>query len=198
MSKPSGILDMDPEQYREIDGVVFDLDSFARHCQSAEPEPAEEPPVLQAPIPAPEGILAMNPEQYRALDGVAMDADSYERHTQPPAPAPQEAPPQEEQAPAGVFVVDPFPDGWYPAEDGQPPVPIMGGALPPVEIMQDGTHVVTVIRTVFLHTGSGSGSGSYVTSYTTSYRTSYVSSGSGSYVFGSCTYLVGGYGLELV
>ena len=198
MPKPSGILEMDPEQYREIDGVVFDLDSFARHCQPAEPEPAEEPPVPQASIPAPEGILAMNPEQYRALDGVAMDADSYERHAQPPAPAPQEAPPQEEQVPAGVFAVDPFPDGWYPAEDGQPPVPIMGGALPPVEIMQDGTHVVTVIRTMFLHTGSGSGSGSYVTSYTTSYRTSYVTSGSGSYVFGSCTYLVGGYGLELV
>ena len=53
MSKPSGILDMDPEQYREIDGVVFDLDSFARHCQPAEPEPAEEPPAPQAPIPAP-------------------------------------------------------------------------------------------------------------------------------------------------
>ena len=104
----------------------------------------------------------------------------------------------EEQAPAGVFAVDPFPDGWYPAEDGQPPVPIMGGALPPVEITENGEHIVTVIRTVFLRTGSGSGSGSYVTSYTTSYRTSYVSSGSGSYVFGSCTYLVGGYGLELV
>ena len=195
MSKSSGILEMNPEQYREIDGVVFDLDSFARHCQPVE---HLQPPIPDEPVPSPEGILAMDPENYRALDGVAMDADSYERHTQPPAPAPQEAPPQEEQAPAGVFAVDPFPDGWYPAEDGQPPVPIMGGALPPVEIMQDGTHVVTVIRTVFLRTGSGSGSGSYVTSYTTSYRTSYVSSGSGSYVFGSCTYLVGGYGLELV
>ena len=195
MSKSSGILEMNPEQYREIDGVVFDLDSFARHCQPVE---QLQPPVPDEPVPSPEGILAMDPENYRALDGVAMDADSYERHTQPPAPAPQEAPPQEEQVPAGVFAVDPFPVGWYPAEDGQPPVPIMGGALPPVEIMQDGTHVVTVIRTVFLRTGSGSGSGSYVTSYTTSYRTSYVSSGSGSYVFGSCTYLVGGYGLELV
>ena len=83
-------------------------------------------------------------------------------------------------------------------EDGKPPVPIMGGALPPVEILEDGTHVVTVVRTVLLHTGSGSGSGSYATSYTTSYRTSWRTSGSGSYVFGSCTWLVGGYGLELV
>lgn len=74
----------------------------------------------------------------------------------------------------------------------------MGGALSPVEILDNGIHVVTVTRTVFMRTGSGSASGSYVTSYTTSYRTSYLSSGSGSYVFGSCTYLVGGYGLELV
>mgnify|MGYP005787302551 FL=1 len=195
MSKSSGILEMNPEQYREIDGVVFDLDSFARHCQPVE---QPQPPIPNEPVPSPEGILAMDPENYRALDGVAMDADSYERHTQPPAPETQGAPQAEAQAPAGVFAVDPYPDGWYPAEEGQAPVPIMGGALPPVEIMQDGTHVVTVIRTVFLRTGSGSGSGSYVTSYTTSYRTSYVSSGFGSYVFGSCTYTVGGYGLELV
>ena len=147
----------------------------------------------------PNGILAMDPENYREIDGVAMDADSYERHSQPPAE--EQAPPPAEEPdpqPMGVFAVDPFHEGWYPAADGQPPVPIMGGALPPVEIMEDGTHVITVIRTVFLHTGSGSGSGSYMTSYTTSYRTSYLTSGSGSYVFGSCTYLVGGYGLELV
>lgn len=195
MSKPSGILEMDPEQYREIDGVVFDLDSFARHCQPAEQAP---PPAPEAPIPSPEGILAMNPEQYREIDGVAMDQDSYERHIHPPAPVLNQTPQAEEQAPAGVFAVDPFPNGWYPAEDGQFPVPIMGGALPPVEITENGEHIVTVVRTVFLRTGSGSGSGSYTTSYTTSYRTSYLSSGSGSYLFGSCTYLVGGYGLELV
>ena len=197
MSKPSGILEINPEQYREIDGVVFDLDSFAKHCQ-----PPEEPSQSKAkePIPSPAGILAMDPENYREIDGVAMDADSYERHSQPPAGEESPPPAQKEAAPQpmGVFAVDPYPDGWYPAEDGQPPVPIMGGALPPVEIMEDGTRVVTVMRTIFLHTGSGSGSGSYTTSYTTSYRTSYLSSGSGSYVFGSCTYFVGGYGLELV
>ena len=198
MSEPNGILAMDPEHYREIDGVVFDLDSFAKHCQPAE-EPPPQPEEESKPIPSPTGILAMDPEHYREIDGVAMDADSYERHSQPPAE--EQAPPPAEEPdpqPMGVFAVDPYHEGWYPAEDGQPPVPIMGGALPPVEIIEDGTHVVTVIRTVFLHTGSGSGSGSYMTSYTTSYRTSYLTSGSGSYVFGSCTYLVGGYGLELV
>lgn len=201
MSKSNGILAMDPSKYREIDGVVFDLDSYAKHCAPPEQAaPAEAPPTPAEPIPAPEGILVMDPDHYRAIDGVAMDKDSFERHSQPPAdetPA-EQAVTAEEAPPMGVFAVDPFPNGWYPAEDGRPPVPIMGGALPPVEILENGTHVVTVIRTVFLRTGSGSGSGSYVTSYTTSYRTSYLSSGSGSYVFGSCTYLVGGYGLELV
>ena len=33
MSKPNGILAMNPEKYREIDGVVFDEASYARHCQ---------------------------------------------------------------------------------------------------------------------------------------------------------------------
>ena len=38
MSKPNGILAMNPEKYREIDGVVFDLDSYARHCKPPEQE----------------------------------------------------------------------------------------------------------------------------------------------------------------
>lgn len=200
MSKSNGILAMDPSKYREIDGVVFDLDSYAKHCAPMEQNPpATEESAPTVPIAAPVGILAMDPEHYRALDGVAMDEDSFERHNQPPADESRtDEAVIEQAAPTGVFAVEPFPNGWYPAEDGKPPVPIMGGALPPVEILENGTHVVTVIRTVFLHTGSGSGSGSYVTSYTTSYRTSYLSSGSGSYVFGSCTYLVGGYGLELI
>ena len=33
MSKPNGILAMNPEKYREIDGVVFDEASYARRCQ---------------------------------------------------------------------------------------------------------------------------------------------------------------------
>lgn len=200
MSETNDILAMDPEHYREIDGVVFDLDSYEKHCAPTEPAPEDTPEPPAMPIPEPEGILAMDPEHYRAIDGVAMDEDSYARHSQLPAAG--ESHPEEivvdDSTPTGVFAVDPYPDGWYPAEDGRPPVPIMGGALSPVEILDNGVHVVTVTRTVFMRTGSGSGSGSYVTSYTTSYRTSYLSSGSGSYVFGSCTYLVGGYGLELV
>ena len=153
MSKPNGILAMNPERYREIDGVVFDLDSYARHCK-----------------PAPE-----------------------ERHSQT-----DEAP---SAAPAPVFAVDPYPDGWYPAEDGRPPVPVIGGALPPCEsesdVIREENGVKTVVQTVYYAPGSGSGSGSYTTSYTTSFRSSGSGSG-GSCVFGSCVYTVGGYGLELI
>ncbi len=155
----------------------------------------------------PNGILAMNPEKYREIDGVVFDLDSYARHCKPaPEEKPQEdAPPQTEDAPsaapAPVFAVDPYPDGWYPAEDGRPPVPVMGGALPPRESENDVIHAEngtkTVVQTVYYAPGSGSGSGSYTTSYTTSFRSSGSGSG-GSYVFGSCVYTVGGYGLELI
>lgn len=148
MAKPNGILEMDPAHYREIDGVVFDLDSYEKHCQPQQGQTA-------SPEAAPES----------------------------PAPSP-------------VFAVAPYPDGWYPIHDNQPPVPIMGGALPPVEVITDGEDCTQMIQT-FRLTGS-SGSGSYLTSYMTSYRTSYLSSGSGSYMFGSGIYLVGGYGLELI
>lgn len=153
MSKPNGILAMNPERYREIDGVVFDLDSYARHCKPA----SEEPPSQTDEAPS--------------------------------------------AAPAPVFTVDPYPDGWYPAEDGRPPVPVMGGALPPCEsegdVIREENGVKTVVQTVYYAPGSGSGSGSYTTSYTTSFRSSGSGSG-GSYVFGSCVYTVGGYGLELI
>lgn len=151
MSKPNGILAMNPERYREIDGVVFDLDSYARHCKPA----SEEPPSQTDEAPS--------------------------------------------AAPAPVFAVDPYPDGWYPAEDGRPPVPVMGGALPPCEsesdVIREENGVKTVVQTVYY--APGSGSGSYTTSYTTSFRSSGSGSG-GSYVFGSCVYTVGGYGLELI
>ena len=85
MSKPNGILAMSPDQYREIDGVVFDLDSFAKHCGPAETsQPDTVPPPEADAIPAPAGILALDPAHYRALDGVVMDQDSYERHCCPP------------------------------------------------------------------------------------------------------------------
>lgn len=161
MSKPNGILAMNPEKYREIDGVVFDLDSYARHCKP--------------------------PEQEKKCEDTPK-ADEKPAETPSAAPAP-------------VFAVDPYPDGWYPAEDGRPPVPVMGGALPPCEsesdVICEENGVKTVVQTVYFAAGSGSGSGSYTTSYTTSFRSSGSGSG-GSYVFGSCVYTVGGYGLELI
>ena len=161
MSKPNGILAMNPEKYREIDGVVFDPDSYARHCKPPEQEKKRE------------------------------DTPKADEN---PAEAPS-------AAPAPVFAVDPYPDGWYPAEDGRPPVPVMGGALPPCEaeddVIREENGTRTVIQTVYFAAGSGSGSGSYTTSYTTSFRSSGSGSG-GSYVFGSCVYTVGGYGLELI
>ena len=150
----------------------------------------------------PNGILAMNPERYREIDGVVFDLDSYARHCKP---AHEEHPSQTDEAPsaapAPVFAVDPYPDGWYPAEEGRPPVPVMGGALPPREsesdVIREENGVITVVQTVYYAPGSGSGSGSYTTSYTTSFRSSGSGSG-GSCVFGSCVYTVGGYGLELI
>ena len=157
MSKPNGILAMNPEKYREIDGVVFDLDSYARHCKP--------------------------PEQEKKCEDTPKADEN-------PAEAPS-------AAPAPVFAVDPYPDGWYPAEDGRPPVPVMGGALPPCEsesdVIREENGVKTVVQTVYFAAGSGS----YTTSYTTSFRSSGSGSG-GSYVFGSCVYTVGGYGLELI
>lgn len=161
MSKPNGILAMNPEKYREIDGVVFDPDSYARHCKP--------------------------PEQEKKCEDTPK-ADENPAETPSAAPAP-------------VFAVDPYPDGWYPAEDGRPPVPVMGGALPPCEsesdVIREENGVKTVVQTVYFAAGSGSGSGSYTTSYTTSFRSSGSGSG-GSSVFGSCVYTVGGYGLELI
>lgn len=161
MSKPNGILAMNPEKYREIDGVVFDPDSYARHCKP--------------------------PEQEKKCEDTPK-ADENPTETPSAAPVP-------------VFAVDPYPDGWYPAEDGRPPVPVMGGALPPREsesdVIREENGTRTVIQTVYFAAGSGSGSGSYTTSYTTSFRSSGSGSG-GSYVFGSCVYTVGGYGLELI
>ena len=161
MSKPKRHSGNESGKYREIDGVVFDLDSYARHCKP--------------------------PEQEKKCEDTPKADEN-------PAEAPS-------AAPAPVFAVDPYPDGWYPAEDGRPPVPVMGGALPPCEsesdVIREENGVKTVVQTVYFAAGSGSGSGSYTTSYTTSFRSSGSGSG-GSYVFGSCVYTVGGYGLELI
>lgn len=62
-TKKNRILQLDPVHFRELDGVVFDLDSFARHCAPhpkktteplavpqtvSEPKPVSETPKQQA------------------------------------------------------------------------------------------------------------------------------------------------------
>ena len=59
MSKPNGILAMNPERYREIDGVVFDLDSYARHCKPASEERPSQ--TDEAPSAAPAPVFAVDP-----------------------------------------------------------------------------------------------------------------------------------------
>lgn len=278
MTKPTGILAMNPEEYREIDGVVFDQRSYARHCGTQNPSPAptqpvepspesvpsaiaapsvspfvssspaENPPPPSPPVdkpnpvgqptpstPAPSsppapaptrpsyqkplGILAMNPGKYREMDGVVFDLEHYARHCQTAPSASTSfvsASPgtPDNPGPAPVFAVDPYPVGWYEADGEHPPIPIMGGALPPAGmVLQEVENGIAVFcQTVWVtHGGSGSGSGSYLTSYVTSYRTSWVTSGSfgsfgsfgsdavlGWYECGSLVFPVRGYGLELV
>ena len=51
-SKPNSILALDPEHLRELDGVVLDADSYARHAPprlAAPPAPAAFPAVPPAP-----------------------------------------------------------------------------------------------------------------------------------------------------
>lgn len=46
--KPPSILDLDPGKLRELDGVVLDLDSYAKHCPAPLPPAADSSP-SQAP-----------------------------------------------------------------------------------------------------------------------------------------------------
>lgn len=49
--RENGILNLDREHLREIDGVVFDLDSYERHC-SAAPSNQDPSPAVDHPAPA--------------------------------------------------------------------------------------------------------------------------------------------------
>lgn len=62
--KRNRILELDPEHFREVDGVVFDLDSFARHCA---PHPAPCPPAQ--PKPAPQAPAVQPSESPDAVSG---------------------------------------------------------------------------------------------------------------------------------
>ena len=55
--KKNRIVELDPEHLREVDGVVFDLDSFARHCA---PHPAPCPP---APAPTEPAVAESAPSE---------------------------------------------------------------------------------------------------------------------------------------
>ena len=49
---PNKILAMDPEHLREIDGVVLDLDSYARHLEAPQaPEPLSQESKASEPSP---------------------------------------------------------------------------------------------------------------------------------------------------
>ena len=65
MSKPNGIVAMNPEKYREIDGVVFDEASYARHCQPKNEEAPSHETAPEASDPAqtaaPAPVLALAP-----------------------------------------------------------------------------------------------------------------------------------------
>ena len=56
-TKKNRILQLDPAHFHERDGVVFDLESFARHCapQAAQTAP---PPCTQNPIAASQPVCA--------------------------------------------------------------------------------------------------------------------------------------------
>ncbi len=56
---PHQILDLDREHLREIDGVVLDMDSYARHAETAPtPEPQTEPAAPSAGQP----VFAADPQ----------------------------------------------------------------------------------------------------------------------------------------
>lgn len=177
--KKNRILDLDPANLREIDGVVFDLDSFARHCAPHPYPSASAPaaPLTETPDAAPEAAPSGQPE--------------------PPS-----------GAPAAVFLCDPVHIGWYPVET-QVAYPIMAGAMEPGAAAQQTVCCGSgSFLSSYLTSLSTSYRTSYLTSFLTSYRISYLlSSGSslgslsGSYRSAAGSGLcvaTGGYGLELI
>lgn len=186
VSPTNGILELDPENLREIDGVVLDLDSYARHTSP--------------PAPQPQALPAAQPDAAKQALPAAEAGSSGAL-----SPAAQTAP--ADTAPAAVFVVDPVHVGWHtPLEPQAVCYPIMAGALPP--------RTQYLAQHLLFGSGSGSFLSSYLSSFTTSYMTSWQTSyqyGSGSWLLGSglwasssvaylsnTAFQAGGYGLELI
>lgn len=176
----SKILAMGTDELYEVDGVVFDADSYARYLQHCEPAPAPEVPLkaeeeLAAPQEEPEAAAAPSMTFYTEPQHVGWYPSDTER---------TRVPMMSGALPPAVNTEPPAPEYFF------APVCIVEEIRIPV-----GQQVTR--RIVY---GGGSGSGSYVTSFTTSFLTSYrFGSGSGSFFSsGSCIFAVGGYGLELI
>lgn len=177
------ILEMDKEHLREIDGVVMDLDSYARHIAVT---PPETPPQTSIPQPT--------------------------ASEQPCSPAPENntaASPPENHAPAPVFAMDPVHIGWYESPILEKvSYPVMAGAIMPTEPCQQ--QMVTYFSGSGSGSYLSSYTASFQTSFLTSWMTSYLLGsgswvtsflyGSGSAVYGSGSngILPGGFGLELI
>lgn len=104
-TKKNRILQLDPAHFRELDGVVFDLESFARHCA---PHRADTPP--GKPLDLPQDTSS------RQSDCTAL---------QPLSNVQTVCNPPEQQA---VFAYAPVHIGWYPIEGKGAQYPIMANA----------------------------------------------------------------------
>lgn len=174
MVKKAGILAMDEGRLHEVDGVVFDDDSYARYLQHCNETPAAPEPDKPAESAEAETESAPSPVFYAEPKHVGWYESS-------------------EDAPRV-----PIMSGAVPPRIEAAPAPAPAYFIAPVQTVEEIRIPVGQTRRIVY--GGGSGSGSYVTSSTTSFLTSYrYGSGSGSYFSsGSCIYAVGGYGLELI
>lgn len=174
------ILEMSADELHEVDGVVFDADSYARylqHCGEEKPRPLEEAACGAAEEPAEE---TASPQPSPTFYADPQHVGWYPAQAdQPPVPIMAGA-----AAPAVPEVAEPAPRYFI-------------APVQTVEVIRTPVGQTQTRRLVY---GGGSGSGSYLTSFTTSFLTSYrFGSGSGSFFSsGSCIFAVGGYGLELI
>lgn len=99
-TKKNRIVQLDPEHFRELDGVVFDLESFARHC-APHPKKTAVSPAAENPISAPQPVCETQDTPQPALE------------------------PPKQQA---VFAYEPVHVGWYPVTIKSAPYPIMANA----------------------------------------------------------------------
>ena len=164
------ILEMNADELHEVDGVVFDSDSYARylqHCRKEEVPSAPEAEPDESPAPS---------------------APTFYTDPQHVGWYPQEP----DQPPVPIMA------GAAPPAAAELPAPAPQYFIAPVQTVEVIRTPVGQFRTLVY--GGGSGSGSYLTSFTTSFLTSYrFGSGSGSFFSsGSCIFAVGGYGLELI